>query len=144
MGRLGPSALFTASDFGKLAEGVDPGVSGVVHLQVWDFHSNVWRLTQAEGLLTLHVVRGPADKNALHWETVGQVNLVKGKTIKIVTVDDTPKPADIPKEKAKPKQKQKSASKAAAEPKFVTVPPGAGFVAAVGPGSGRIERVVQS
>ncbi len=115
------SPTYTASDFAKLAEGFDPGIAGACNVQVWDLHSREWKLTEDKGTLTLHLYQKAADKNVPHWQSLGQVNLAKGKSIKVVTVHDTPKPEVKPKETAK--SKQKSASKAAAEPKFKTVPP---------------------
>ena len=48
-----PAVLYTASDFPRLAQGVDTGLAGLVNVDVWAPPRNEWRLTSENGTLTL-------------------------------------------------------------------------------------------
>ncbi len=48
------TALYTASDFPKLAQGVDPGFVGEATIHIWAPSGDVWRLSPEKGTVTLH------------------------------------------------------------------------------------------
>jgi hypothetical protein len=52
-----PAALYTASDFARLADGVDPGVEGEVEVHVWAPPGDEWRLKYEGGQLALTLPR---------------------------------------------------------------------------------------
>ena len=87
------AALYTASDFPKLASGVDTGFDGEATVQVWAPSQDEWRLTVADGTLTLFR-QGKSGDPQPRWQTLGTVNLAKGRPLKIVVADEPPKNAD--------------------------------------------------
>jgi len=88
----GTAALYTASDFPSLARGIDPGLSGLATVQVWAPAQDEWRLTAADGTLTL-VRQGNSGDPQPRWRTLGTVSLAKGRPLKIVVAGDSPKSA---------------------------------------------------
>ena len=104
-----PAALFSASDFPRLAQGVDAGLSGLVNVDVWAPPRDEWRLSTANGTLTLSVKTRSGDPEP-HWQALGTMNLTKGELLKvIVTSDDAKKAEPLAKE-------SKSKTKAQAKP----------------------------
>jgi len=87
------AALYTASDFPKLARGVDTGIDGVATVQVWAPSQDEWRLTVADGTITLRH-EGKSGDQEPRWQALGTVNLAKGRPLKIVVADQQPKTAD--------------------------------------------------
>jgi len=108
------AALYTASDFPKLASGVDTGFDGEATVQVWAPSQDEWRLTVADGTITL-LQRGKSGDPQPRWQTLGTVNLAKGRPLKIVVADQPPKNADNPttKEATAVKTASKDQKKAA-------------------------------
>ncbi|MFI5460979.1 MAG: alpha/beta hydrolase family protein, partial [Isosphaerales bacterium] len=108
------AALYTASDFQKLASGVDTGFDGEATVQVWAPSQDEWRLTAADGTLTLVHQVCSGDPHP-RWQTLGTVNLPKGRPLKVVVSDLPPKNADrsatpgASKDKTAPKDQKKTA-----------------------------------
>ena len=82
--------LYTASDFPRLAEGVDPGLAGLVSVNVWAPPGDEWRLTTENGTLTL-TLKSKAGDPEPRWQTLGKMNLAKGAALKVVVTKDVPK-----------------------------------------------------
>jgi len=108
------TALYTASDFPKLAQGVDPGFTGEATIHIWAPSRDAWRLTPGDGTLTLHFQSQGGDPLP-RWQTLGKVSLVKGRPFKVVVADDRTK-SEAPSgstpaaKKAESKEKKKSNS----------------------------------
>ena len=85
-----PAMLYTASDFSRLAEGVDTGLAGEVHVKVWAPSRDEWRLIADNGTLTLASKTKSGDPEP-HWQTLGKINLTKGIALKVVVINDVPK-----------------------------------------------------
>jgi hypothetical protein len=81
------TALFLASDFPRLAGGIDPGIVGDAEVLVWATGQEQWRLTSSGGTLTLNFQKKPGDP-APSWQRIGKVNLPSGRAVKLVVVDD--------------------------------------------------------
>ena len=107
--------IYTASDFPSLAQGVDPGLAGEATVQVWAPRGNEWRLTAADGTLTLHHQIGPGDP-VPRWQTLGKVSLAKGRPLKVVVSDEPPK-SDRLGSAIKPAQEDRAKKTASRKPK---------------------------
>ncbi len=70
-------ALYTASDFKSLADGVDAGFSGEAKVSVWAPSGDRWHLTASDGTITLHVEAQAGDPTP-GWQSLGKVSLAKG------------------------------------------------------------------
>ncbi len=88
-GRSARGALYTASDFPRLAEGVDPGLSGEVTINVWAPPRDEWRLKTENGSLTLALRTKSGDPEP-RWQSLGKMNLTKGESLKVVVTKDVP------------------------------------------------------
>ncbi len=75
--------LFTASDFTRLAQGVDAEFTGAAILRVWAPPGDEWRLTVADEVITLVLNSKQGDPEP-QWRSVGTVLVKKGKPFKIV------------------------------------------------------------
>ena len=100
-----PAVLYTASDFARLAEGVDPGLVGEVHVHVWAPPGDQWRLTTENGRITLALTASKRDPEP-RWQALGKLKLVKGALLKVVVAGDaandqgsTPKTGKLATEK---------------------------------------------
>jgi len=82
----GGTALFLASDFPRLAGGVDPGIAGEAAVLVWATGQDQWRLTVSGETLTLHFQTKPGDPTP-SWRELGTTNLAQGRPVKVVVVD---------------------------------------------------------
>jgi hypothetical protein len=122
-----PQALFVASDFPRLAEGVSLGIEGDATVSVWAPSQDEWRIVATEETLTLHLGRKPGDP-APRWQTLGKVKLATGRPVKIVVAGEPGKAgehqprAQLSKvrsqsqEKSKAARKNRAHSKAAGKP----------------------------
>ena len=68
------ATLYTASDFTELAQGVDAGFAGPATLRVWAPPGDLWRLTEADGVITLSLASKEGDPEP-QWRTLGSVTL---------------------------------------------------------------------
>jgi dienelactone hydrolase len=77
--------VFTASDFPRLAEGIDPGRSGELEVSVWSATGQSWGLSQAGGVATLAVASQGSGANTLpRWQKLGPVKVRSREPLKIV------------------------------------------------------------
>jgi Acetyl xylan esterase (AXE1) len=83
-------AIYTASDFKRLAHGVDPGVSGEVVVSVWAPAADLWQLKSNKGTISLRVESKGGDSTP-RWQSLGKVNLAKNSLLKVVVSNDAPK-----------------------------------------------------
>jgi hypothetical protein len=95
-----PAVLYTASDFPRLAQGVDTGLAGLVNVDVWAPPRNEWRLTSENGTLTLSLKTKSGDPEP-HWQALGKMNLTKGVLLKVIVTTDGPKKAEPSPQKSK-------------------------------------------
>lgn len=86
--------LYTASDFKRLAKGVDPGFSGEAVVSVWAPAGDQWHLTSAQGTITLQIEARPGDPTP-RWQSLGKINLAKDRPLKIVVSNASPKSGGI-------------------------------------------------
>jgi dienelactone hydrolase len=96
-----PAAIYSASDLPKLAEGVDPGITGAVHVAVWAPPRDRWQMSADNGTLSLKLKREPGDPEP-QWQSLGTMNLVSGNSLKITIANDPP--IDTKAEPAKAKK----------------------------------------
>jgi dienelactone hydrolase len=82
------ATIYTASDFTWLAQGVDPGFTGPATLRVWAPPRDIWRLTEADGVITLILASKEGDPEP-QWRTLGNVTLSQRKPLKIVVARDS-------------------------------------------------------
>ena len=75
--------IYTAGDFPRLGEGIDPGLSGEVFVSVWAPAQQTWHLSLNEQTLTLRNEAHAPDPTP-RWQSLGKINLAKNKTLKIV------------------------------------------------------------
>jgi dienelactone hydrolase len=104
-------ALYQASDFPLLADGVDPGWSGEATAQVWAPSIHGWRIAQKDGVVTLYFRKQPGDPLP-QWRTLGTVILAKGRPFKLVVSDEPPAPKGDPKPASPAPTEKKEASQA--------------------------------
>ena len=76
-------AIYTASDFPRLAKGVDPGFSGEAFASVWAPAGESWRLTTQGGTITLASEARAADPTP-RWQSLGKVEGSKHHLLKVV------------------------------------------------------------
>jgi hypothetical protein len=107
------TALYTASDFPRLAHGVDPGFAGEATVHIWAPSGDAWRVSSDNGTLTLQFQSDGGDPLP-RWQTLGKVSLVKGQPFRVVVADARTKndgpSGSTPAAKAEPKEKKKSNS----------------------------------
>ncbi len=78
------SALYTASDFPALAQGVDPGFAGEAGVAVWAPSKDEWSLTAGDdGSITLKVRSKPGDPSP-RWQSLGTIKLAKDRPLKFI------------------------------------------------------------
>jgi Acetyl xylan esterase (AXE1) len=75
-------AVYTAADFPRLAEGVDPGFSGESFASVWAPAGETWRLSSTDGTITLSVEARAADPTP-RWQSLGKLTLAKPHSLKV-------------------------------------------------------------
>ncbi len=83
------TALFVASEFPRLAGGIDSGIAGEAEVLVWATGEEQWRLTVSGETLTLHFQKKPGGPTP-SWRELGKANLARGRPVKVV-VDDAAK-----------------------------------------------------
>jgi dienelactone hydrolase len=94
-GDSAPAAVYSASDFRALAEGIDPGWDGETTVAVWAPPEDEWRIAVADGTVTLsHAARPGASRPG--WRRLGHVNRAKGQPLKFVVRDQTPAKPEHP------------------------------------------------
>ncbi|MFO0891071.1 MAG: CocE/NonD family hydrolase [Isosphaeraceae bacterium] len=101
--------VFTASDFARLAEGVEPGRSGELIVSAWSAAGQDWTLSQDGDTATLRVAGGSGSNAVPRWQKLGSVKVQSGQRLRIVVP-----PGEKPKaEAADPKaaKPQKDAEK---------------------------------
>jgi hypothetical protein len=74
--------IYTAADFPRLAEGVDPGFSGEAYAWVWAPAGETWRQNSKDGTVTLSVETHAADPTP-RWQSLGKLELVKHQLLKL-------------------------------------------------------------
>jgi hypothetical protein len=108
---LATTALFLASDFPRLAEGIDLGLAGEFRLLVWATGQDDWRINRADETLTLHLQSKPGDPTP-SWQPLGTVMLSRGRPIKIVVAEESAGAGQSPDRgsatKAGPKDQKKA------------------------------------
>jgi hypothetical protein len=109
------AVLYSASDFPKLASGVDPGIDGEGTLQVWAPSRDNWSLTTtADGTVTLVHEARPGDSHP-RWHALGTVKLAKGRPLKLIVAEHSHSSGDHSgtkasgNTKAAPKDQRKAA-----------------------------------
>ncbi len=85
----GAAAVYTASDFPRLAEGVDPGFAGPAVIQVWAPPRDDWRVTTANGTITLTCTHKDGDPEP-RWQPLGPIELTRGKLLTVVVNREVP------------------------------------------------------
>ena len=95
-------AIYTASDFPRLAQGVDLDFSGTAFVSVWAPGDENWQMTSEGGTITLKKDAKPGDP-APRWQRLGQVDLAKSRSVKLIV--------SSPPAKAAPKGKSAEARK---------------------------------
>jgi hypothetical protein len=85
-----PAAIYTASDFARLAAGIDPGIVGKVTVAVWAPPRDRWRMIADNGTLTLTLTHENGDPEPI-WQALGPMNLPAKGSLKVVVVDASPK-----------------------------------------------------
>ncbi len=75
-------ALFVASDFPRLEQGVDLGVTASATLHVWTAAGDGWRLTEKDGAVVLHR-EVHSRESTPRWLAIGKVTLSAGRPLKI-------------------------------------------------------------
>ncbi len=83
-----PAAVFLASDFPSLAEGVRLGLAGVVNVWVWAPPGDAWRLENASGTPALACTHKGADPEP-RWQSLGKLTLPQDGLFKLSVVDVT-------------------------------------------------------
>jgi hypothetical protein len=81
-----PSVLYTASDFSRLAHGVDPGFSGDATVQVWAPGSDEWSLSTKDGVTAL-AHKSRAGDPTPRWQTVGTLTVLASRLVKFKLAD---------------------------------------------------------
>jgi dienelactone hydrolase len=84
------SVIYTASDFTRLAAGLDPGFSGEAVVSVWAPAADLWHLTSGAGMITLRVEPKTGDSTP-RWHSLGKITLAKNVPLKVVLSRDAPK-----------------------------------------------------
>ncbi|HEX3451024.1 MAG TPA: hypothetical protein VHS97_22410, partial [Isosphaeraceae bacterium] len=110
------ATIYTASDFTWLAQGVDPGFTGPATLRVWAPPRDNWRLTEADGVLTLILASKEGDPEP-QWRTLGNVTLSQRKPLKIVVARDSADGGDKGPETPQDHPQSKTAKAEAAKSK---------------------------
>jgi dienelactone hydrolase len=77
------AAVYSASDFPRLAEGLDVGFTGEVTLSVWAPPRDRWRLADQNGTLRLTLESSAGDPEA-RWQVLGKTKLAKGEWVRVV------------------------------------------------------------
>jgi hypothetical protein len=101
-----PAAIYTASDFARLPEGVDPGFVGEVDVYVWAPPGDEWRLSNEQGAFTLTLSETQRDPEP-RWQALGKISLVKGQLLKVAATKDRPNDETATSKTAKGKAKAK-------------------------------------
>lgn len=78
----GSQALFVASDFPRLEQGVDLGLTGDATLHAWTAAGDDWRLTQKDGAVVLHR-EARSQESTPRWIVIGKITLKTGMLLKI-------------------------------------------------------------
>ncbi len=108
-----PAVLYTASDFPALADGVEPGFSGEASVFIWAPSQDEWSLTPGAKALVLTLRSKPGDRTP-RWQSLGKIDLAKGRPLKLVVSEDSPRSEDVsksaPEAKAQTKPRRKSQS----------------------------------
>ncbi len=102
-----PIAVFTASDFPKLAEGVNHGFAGLVRVHVWAPPGDEWHLTTDNGILSLILKTKPGDPEP-RWQALGETNLRKGSPLRVIATRDVAKEQRPAPDNAKSKKKEQA------------------------------------
>ena len=83
------SAIYTASDFKRLADGVDPGFSGEAVVSVWAPATTAWHLTTSRRRRSpLKLEAAPGDPTP-RWQSLGKITLAKAAPLKAVVANDS-------------------------------------------------------
>jgi dienelactone hydrolase len=94
-GPVVPLALYTASDFPTLAQGIDPGIAGSLHVAVWGPGRDLWRMAADGGTVKLIFGRGEGDPEP-RWHSLGLVERPSGKALKVVVSKERPNDEPAP------------------------------------------------
>jgi hypothetical protein len=87
------SRVFTASEFPRLARGIELSRAGEYTVKVWAPAGQCWTLAAAGSNLTLSA-RIEGDDTAPHWQTLGAFSLRAGEQAKIVVEGPRAKPSE--------------------------------------------------
>ena len=113
---LSPAAVFTASDFPSLAEGVRPGLAGVVNVSVWAPPGDSWRLENANGTPALACTHKGGDPEP-RWQSLGKLTLPQDGLFKLSVVGET-----VQREKAASKTSKSKSSRTPVTPASSPLP----------------------
>jgi dienelactone hydrolase len=101
-----PRAIFTASDFPALADGIDLKTSGEFTVHAWSPANSGWKLAQDGDTVRLTCTLGPGDATPL-WHALGTVTARAGHPLRItLPAKETPHD-DAPKQKTSSREKPK-------------------------------------
>jgi dienelactone hydrolase len=76
--------VFTAGDFSRLAEGIDPRHSGELAVAVWSPAGQEWKLSQKESVATLDLALPAVEaKPTPRWQRLGTVRARSGEPLKL-------------------------------------------------------------
>ncbi len=85
--------IYTASDFNRLAAGVDPGFSGEALFSVWAPATDVWRFEPGAGTINLKIEHKTGDSTP-RWQPLGKIDLAKNHPLKLLISSKAPKTKD--------------------------------------------------
>jgi hypothetical protein len=84
-----PSALFVASDFPRLARGLDAGFSGEAAVHVWAPAQDQWSLTEKDGTLAISLKSKSGDPTP-GWQVLGKVTIPASRMVRVVVAANAP------------------------------------------------------
>jgi hypothetical protein len=112
----GGGRLFTASDFPRLAEGIDPGFTGEAAVRVWSRSDQHWTLQREGNTLTLRL-ESKGSNPLPRWHDLGKLTATAGEVVKFMVVAQ-PETGPSP-----PDRTESPRSPAEAKPDAKPVPP---------------------
>jgi dienelactone hydrolase len=117
-----PRAVFTASDFPALAEGITAKASGEFTVHAWAPANAGWKLAQDGDAVKLTRSETAGDGSPV-WQKLGKVTTRSGHPLKITVPSKEAPASDSPKEKEKAKAADKPRETLPAVPALLVVSP---------------------
>lgn len=124
--RAQDSAVFTASDFPRLAEGVKLAKAGDVTIKVWSPAGQSWTLESSDNILTLKPGERGGD-SAPTWATIGTAHLSSDKPLVVKVVGASFDPDEIVGNYQKQTQTRNAGPAKVAVPAVLSISPDSAF-----------------